>query len=220
MRVHPFLSSNDYVAIYIYIHHGIRKNANSYTQRSILRLATLLLLFDVYLTWSLTETFSPSPRLTSLPLLTQYLFFLSLTLLSMLAFHLPIRFLTTLPSSSSSPSSPSPHSQPSVLTSLRSLLPTAPSPNATSTALLVSSFTKLFPLLLLVWDYDARRSVQVAGWAVLASNVVAVGILCGCGWGRAGFVVGVGAAVRGVVEAGMLEAVGVERTGFEGMWGV
>ncbi|KAF1980138.1 Arv1-like protein [Bimuria novae-zelandiae CBS 107.79] len=177
--------------------------------RSILRLGTLLLLFDVYLTWARIEklSFPPSSsshqhalRLHTSPLLAQYAFFLLLVSLSTIAFHAPIRLLTSLPPSSFPPP-------------LRTLIPYYPHPNAVSTALLVSSCTKLFPILLIIWEYDLRRSAAAVGWAVLVNNVAALEILVGCGYGRAGAVVGVGAVMRAGVQGAMLTAVGLE-----GVW--
>lgn len=145
---------------------------------SIIRLGTLLLLFDVYLTWARIEkqvvpesTSSTGAEstwgsnlgaLAQQPIVFQYLFFLILCTFSTLAFHLSIRFLT------SSPASP--------LTLLR-LLPPYARPNSVSTALLVSSSTKLFPILMVIWDYDVPAAARSLGWAVVANNVEALAIL-------------------------------------------
>ncbi|KAH3915714.1 hypothetical protein HBH56_078580 [Parastagonospora nodorum] len=167
--------------------------------RSILRLGVLLLLFDVYLTWARIEKISQNASLlASQPLMLQYLFFLALVTLSTLAFHIPIRLLCSLP--------PSP---------LRVVLPHYPHPTPLSTALLVSSCTKLFPILLIIWEYDLRSSATAVSWAVIVNNIAALEILMDCGYVRAGVLVGVGAAVRGVVSWGMLKAVGLG-TGWEG----
>ncbi|KAJ2980552.1 hypothetical protein NUW58_g6918 [Xylaria curta] len=79
---------------------------------SILRLGTLLLLFDVYLTWARIEKQESSissgtgstggsnlGALAQQPIVFQYLFFLILCTFSTLAFHLSIRFLTSSPAS-------------------------------------------------------------------------------------------------------------------------
>jgi lipid intermediate transporter len=181
------------------------------------RLGILLLLFDVYLTWARIEKLS-LPRthttrstnstnrdaqtnaaiLQSQPLILQYLFFLVLVLLSTLAFHIPIRFLCSLSPSALSPSS-----------SLRHIVPYYPHPTPLSTALLVSSCTKLFPILLIIWDYDLKSSATAVSWAVIVNNVAALEILMGCGYVRAGVLVGVGAACRAVVAGMMLRGVGL-----------
>ncbi|KAF2844579.1 Arv1-like protein [Plenodomus tracheiphilus IPT5] len=200
--------------------------------RSILRLSILLLLFDVYLTWSRIEklplppsspyhpsppntnnTNTPAPPLTnatileSQPLLLQYLFFLLLVTLSTLAFHLPVRLLCTLP--------PSRLPRP-LVPIFKTLIPHFPRPTPLSTALLVSSCTKLFPILLIIWDYDLPSSATAVSWAVIVNNVAAVEILMGCGYLRAGVLVGVGAGCRTVVGWGILRGAGLG-TGWEGM---
>jgi hypothetical protein len=138
----------------------------------------------VYLTWARIEKAAPIsndqqppsaplPPLSTHPLLLQYLFFLVLCLLSTLAFHLPIRFLCSHP--------------PSFLRSDRQghhlkLLPYYPKPTAISTAVIVSSCTKLFPILLIVWDYDLPSAASAVSWAVIVNNIAAVEILIDCGF--------------------------------------
>ncbi|KAI0415665.1 Arv1-like family-domain-containing protein [Xylaria grammica] len=177
---------------------------------SIIRLGTLLLLFDVYLTWARIEKqavpeSSISSGATSLgrsnlgalarqPIVLQYLFFLILCTFSTLAFHLSIRFLT------SSPASP---------LSLLDLLPTYTRPNSVSTALLVSSSTKLFPILMVIWDYDVPAAARSLGWAVVANNVEALEILLDCGYGVAVVLAAAGAITRWLVGRGILWCVGL-----------
>ncbi|KAH9869043.1 hypothetical protein J1614_008120 [Plenodomus biglobosus] len=197
--------------------------------RSILRLSILLLLFDVYLTWArieklalppssphhptrsppstttnTTSSFPPTNALVlqAQPLLLQYLFFLLLVLLSTLAFHLPIRLLCSL----------APTSLPQPLTRL---FPHFPHPTPLSTALLVSSCTKLFPILLIIWDYDLPSSATAVSWAVIVNNVAALEILMDCGYVRAGVLVAVGAGCRTLVGWAVLRAAGLG-TGWEG----
>ncbi|KAI4141905.1 MAG: hypothetical protein LQ340_007504, partial [Diploschistes diacapsis] len=68
---------------------------------SITRLGTLLLLFDVYLTWSgieaLPHLHTSSSPIPHLPIIIQYLFFLLLCVSTTAAQHLTIRFLARLP---------------------------------------------------------------------------------------------------------------------------
>ncbi|KAH9877002.1 hypothetical protein IAQ61_002363 [Plenodomus lingam] len=173
--------------------------------RSILRLSILLLLFDVYLTWARIEKLPlppsspyyttaapslpntpftsahPTPPTNALvlqaqPLLIQYLFFLVLVTLSTLAFHLPIRLLCCL-----SPSTPTPPSSSSPTSLYHKLIPYFPHPTPLSTALLISSCTKLFPILLIIWDYDLPSSATAVSWAVIVNNVAALEILMDCG---------------------------------------
>ncbi|KAL1301994.1 hypothetical protein AAFC00_002448 [Neodothiora populina] len=201
--------------------------------RSIIRLGTLLLLFDVYLTWariekaisnpalssSLLSTASPptnstqtssstnttstdassssafpSSFLATQPILVQYVFFLLLCTTETLSFHLPIHTILSRPLPR--PLSfffPKPYPHPAVI----------------STALLVSSFTKLFPLLLLIWRYDLPSSASAVSWAVIINNVAALEILLECGVFKAAALAGVGAVARAGVGWCMLRAAGV-----------
>ena len=62
---------------------------------------------------------------------------------------------------------------------------------------MVSSFTKLFPLLLLVWNYDLPSSASAVSWAVIINNVAALEILLDCGYVRAAALAAIGAVFRG-----------------------
>lgn len=177
--------------------------------RSILRLGILLLLFDVYLTWARIEKLGDNAELlASQPLGLQYLFFLALVGFSTLAFHVPIRALCSV-----DPEKAVGNGGMGKL--WKKLIPHYPHPAPLSTALLVSSCTKLFPILLIIWDYDLPSSATAVSWAVIVNNVAALEILMDCGYIRAGVLVGVGAAVRSVVAWGMLRGVGLG-TGWEG----
>ncbi|RMZ73350.1 arv1-like family [Pyrenophora seminiperda CCB06] len=210
--------------------------------RSILRLGVLLLLFDVYLTWARIEKlplpqhttpYHPSPSsfshtqtshnttsdattittnaliLQSHPLGLQYLFFLLLVTLSTLSFHLPIRLLCGY----------NPISLPSPLRFLwQKMIPYFPHPTPLSTALLVSSCTKLFPILLIIWDYDLPSSATAVSWAVIVNNIAALEILMDCGYVRASLLVGIGAGMRTAVGWAVLRAAGLG-TGWEGYAG-
>jgi lipid intermediate transporter len=115
--------------------------------------------------------------------------------LSTLAFHLCIRFLT------SSPWSPLSHS---------GLLKTYSRPNSVSTALLVSSSTKLFPILMVIWDYDVPAAARSLGWAVVLNNVEALKILLDCGYPVALVLASAGAVARWMVSRMILWMVGLE----------
>lgn len=141
------------------------------------------------------------------PLFAQYLFFLFLVSVSTLAFHLPIRMLCAL----------DPAKIPGGL--LRGMWNRAvpwfeKGDAALSTALIVSSCTKLFPILLIIWDYDLPSSATAVSWAVIVNNIAALEILMDCGYLRAGILVGVGAGVRGMLSWGILRAAGLG-TGWE-----
>ncbi|KAK4552355.1 hypothetical protein LTR86_010526 [Recurvomyces mirabilis] len=199
---------------------------------SIIRFSILLLLFDVYLTWARIEKATPSSPslplspppplppfpsslsaangttasgntttistepntfLATQPILLQYLFFLTLCLTETISFHLPIRTLLSL-------------RLPPVL---RAIIPHYPHPALISTALLVSSFTKLFPLLLLIWQYDLPSSASAVSWAVIINNVAALEILLDCGYVKAAGLCAVGAVCRAGVGWCCLKGVGI-----------
>lgn len=96
-------------------------------------------------------------------------------------------------------------------------MPYYPHANALSTALLVSSCTKLFPILLIIWEYDLPSSATAVSWAVFVNNVAALEILMDCGYLRAGTLVVVGAACRALVAGCILRAVGLGTGWGEGM---
>lgn len=120
---------------------------------------------------------------------------------STLAFHMSIRFLT---SSTGSP-----------LTIL-GFLPRYPRPNSVSTALLVSSSTKLFPILMVIWEYDVPAAARSLGWAVVANNVEALKILLDCGYGVAGFLATAGALSRWLVGRAVLWSAGLDGVDSQG----
>ncbi|KAF1843433.1 Arv1-like protein [Cucurbitaria berberidis CBS 394.84] len=206
--------------------------------RSIIRLGILLLLFDVYLTWSRIEKlplptsspFHPSSTITTRnvtstsplvpphdgitnavvlqaqPLMAQYLFFLLLVTLSTLAFHLPIRLLCAVDTSQ----------LPRIVRTVwQRFIPRFTHSTPISTALLVSSCTKLFPILLIIWEYDLPSSATAVSWAVIVNNVAALEILMDCGYIRAGMLVAIAAGCRSLVGWGVLRAAGLG-SGWEG----
>lgn len=222
---------------------------------SILRLGTLLLLFDVYLTWARAEDYSlaadttPPPSaasLTTRPILLQYIFFLTLNILATLAHHITIRLLVWIflsnTTSSQVHTGRSSHSQPpsrsekqnsqarnhstgsTAATDLKPTVgPGVASPSAVSTALLVSSCMKLFPILLVIWPESsgesngvgipqsfARRARSYVGWAVLLNNIEALLILLDRGYLTAAGLALAGTTARWVIEGAMLAVAGLE----------
>ncbi|KAI6781783.1 arv1-like family protein [Emericellopsis cladophorae] len=170
---------------------------------SIVRLGVLLLLFDVYLTWARIEKKSMPEsetgqstlgQLAQQPIVFQYLFFLILCAVSTFAFHASIRFLA---SSRYSP------------LVLAGLLPRFSRPNSVSTALLVSSSTKLFPILMVIWEYDVPAAARSLGWAVVANNVEALRILLDCRYYTATILAILGAAARWMTGWLILTSVGL-----------
>lgn len=116
--------------------------------------------------------------------------------ISTVAFHASIRFLVCSPLS------------PLYLTGL---LPRYRRPNSVSTALLVSSSTKLFPILMVIWQYDVPAAARSLGWAVVANNVEALRILLDCKYYVACLLALVGAASRWAAGRVFLIAAGLGR---------
>jgi len=166
--------------------------------RSIIRLGVLLLMFDVYLTWARIEKQAPSPSSTSTlgilnqqPIVVQYIFFLLLCLTEFLIFHVTIRLLA------------------SWLLKFRK-------PNAISTALLVSSCTKLFPIVMVIWKYDVPAAVRSVGWAVVVNNIEALRILMDVSYPQAALLAFSGALVRTLATNYILHMTGLPMTS----WGI
>jgi hypothetical protein len=180
---------------------------------SIKRLGVLLLLFDVYLTWARIEkgvSGGNKPAvLTSQPIVVQYLFFrapfpspilsaantlaVALCFTESILFHLTIRLLSTY-----------------VLNFRRA--------NAVSTALLVSSCTKLFPILMVIWKYDVPAAARSVGWAVVVNNIEALRILLDTDYFRAAALTGAGAVVRACASQTILAAAGLGSWDGVGGW--
>lgn len=89
-------------------------------------------------------------------------------------------------------------------------MPRYPRPNSVSTALLVSSSTKLFPILMVVWEYDVPAAARSLGWAVVANNVEALRILLDCRYSTACLLAIAGASSRWAVGRAVLAAAGLE----------
>ncbi|KAL9019701.1 MAG: hypothetical protein Q9185_003039 [Variospora sp. 1 TL-2023] len=177
---------------------------------SITRLGTLLLLFDVYLTWSRIETLQPQLTSTSpiphLPILLQYAFYLLLCALTTAAQHLTIRWLAGISGLGARIDRANSESEEAADQALA-----RSSPNGISTALFVSSCMNLFPILMVVWKYDdAGGSVgRGVDWAVAVQNLEALRILLECGYLGAAGLVGAGWMARWAVARLTLGSVGL-----------
>lgn len=84
-----------------------------------------------------------------------------------------------------------------------------PRPNSVSTAILVSSSTKLFPILMVIWEYDVPAAARSLGWAVVANNVEALRILLDCKYYIACLLAIAGAATRWAVGHAILVTAGL-----------
>lgn len=161
-----------------------------------LRIWVLITLFDVYLTWARAEqqhqtpaasASPPSPLSTppssasspftyflSLPVLAQYSTFLLFCMADSVVSHATIQLLA------------------------RWGLGWRDA-QALSTALVISSSSKLFPILMVIWSYDVPLAATVLGWAVSFNTIEALTIILGCGYPRAVVITVVAALSRIVV---------------------
>ena len=106
--------------------------------------------------------------------------------------------------------------------------PTAPPPTAAaansgvaiSTALIVSSCMKLFPILMVVWAYDDASGQLARGVKVVVAvqNLEALRVVLGVAYWRAGLLVLAGRVVEDVVAQAVLEFGGLGETSVG--WGV
>ncbi|KAI1503821.1 Arv1-like family-domain-containing protein [Biscogniauxia marginata] len=199
--------------VYRHLLHNTLMRERDQFDPSIIRLGVLLLLFDVYLTWARIEKQTiPMPGssvassadsaggsggtlgiLSRQPIVLQYLFFYISS--------------STSTSCSCSRSRSRPRSRSCSCSSYHHY----PRPNSVSTALLVSSSTKLFPILMVVWDYDVPAAARSLGWAVVANNVEALEILLDCGYPVAVTLAAAGATARWATARAVLGLVGLDR---------
>jgi hypothetical protein len=183
---------------------------------SMKRLGLLLLLFDVYLTWSSIEALQPQNTAYSpipeLPIILQYAFYLALCLATTLAQHLTIRILARFSRLWSTQPTHSPTGQTPSVDKFQAEQHAVWKPNAISTALFVSSGMKLFPILMIVWRYDDAGGQVAHGvqWAVAVQNEEAIRILLGCSYWAAALLVTAGTLARWAVGRVILNMVGLE----------
>lgn len=125
------------------------------------RMWLLITLFDVYLTWAWAEKSSyPTPTneyVLSLPVLYQYFMFLLYCALDTAVVHLTLR------------------------TFAQKWLGWS-RPNTLSTAVLLSSSSKLFPILMLIWSYDIPMVATIVDWAVNLNVIEVLTTILACGY--------------------------------------
>jgi len=154
---------------------------------TIFRLAILLILVDVYLTWIRVERFFDGLNngeigLRNLPVIAQYIAYFGLCCAQTAAMHFTIR-------------------------ASADWLRQFKRGNAISTALVISSSTKLLPILMVIWQYDVPAAARAVGWAVLVNNIEALTILLECSYVEATYLVALGAFARLVVGLVFLQLV-------------
>ena len=232
------LSSNIFDQVYRHLLYNRLGRTDNKLDPSILRLGILLVLFDVYITWARIERLNSSPdndgggstewALADAPIIMQYLFFLTMNILATLAQHASIRFLSRflVDRFVKHPTKPEGEETDGDVDYEKA------SPSAISTALLVSSCTKLFPILLVIWptansDSDtnegslshglsrafASNASNYVGWVVLLNNIEALLILLDCGYMVATGLAFTGLIFRQTVEDSALALVGLKSSG-------
>lgn len=171
-----------------------------------IRIWVLITLFDVYLTWARAEQQHQNPASTSAspPLLSptspnplsrpsQFTFFLGLPVLAQYSTFLLFCMADSLVSHAT-------------IQGLARWWLGWRDAQALSTALVISSSSKLFPILMVIWSYDVPLAATVLGWAVSFNTIEALTIILGCGYPRAVVITVVAALSRIVVcEYGLLK---------------
>lgn len=225
---------------------AVRRPRRYGLDESIWRLGVLLVLFDVYITWArIEQTGSNATRLEErvgtgrtgssgawLP--TQYLFFLTVNVLATLAQHCTVRGLAHLLLRQKSGRSQQPVYPSSTSTdfSTADKATTTTSGSAISTALLVSSCIKLFPILLVIWPTTgeddtekpssssgnkkspfASRASSYITYFVLFNNIEALQVLLDLGYVLSTALALSGIVARGVVESWLFSQAGLEGEG-------
>lgn len=128
------------------------------------RMWLLITLFDVYMTWARAEKSYPPSEVNryilTLPVLAQYIVFLIYCIVDTATTHITFRYLAKK-------------------------LVGWNRPNALSTAILISSSSKLFPILMLIWSYDIPIAATAVGWAVSFNSIEVLNTILGCGYTKA-----------------------------------
>jgi lipid intermediate transporter len=196
-------------------------------------------LFDVYITWARIEQSNASAAaddrqgpwwaLSEAPILVQYLFFLTMNVLATMAQHGVIRMLSQVIFTRLNL-----QKRPTVVQDddqqVDGTQAGRASPSAISTALLVSSCSKLFPILLVIWpsansDSATSETTSISGglgrafvsnasnsvgWVVLLSNIEALLILLDCGYAIATSLALAGLLCRWTIENWALGLAGLK----------
>ncbi|KAK9478044.1 Arv1-like family-domain-containing protein [Lipomyces japonicus] len=163
-----------------------RLSISPHLQSTARRMFVLVTLFDVYLTWARVEKevarvdvdeateanmLAIQRRILQFPVLAQYLFFLVYCLAETAVTHTMLRFLAGF--FFRNPDYKATGDRPIVARY---------NPNTVTIALIMSSATKLFPMLMVIWSYDIPAAAKAVGWAVNVSTVEALNIVLRCGY--------------------------------------
>ncbi|KAI9591905.1 Arv1 protein [Syncephalis fuscata] len=122
---------------------------------SIVKLGVLLVLFDVYIRWYRLEQYYASviPHFFQLSALTQYIYLLLLCTIELGVFHATIRYMVWLLYAKKHP---------------------IIKYNYLSMALIISSFSKLLLILMVIWEYSRLEYARLLGLFEITSNLEAV----------------------------------------------
>lgn len=182
------------------------------------RMWLLVTLFDVYLTWVRAEqnrsVDSKFNAVLEFPVLAQYSTFFVLCVVESLCTHFTLRLLAIHwlgwqgpgnadsvradSTNNNSTGNVSEDGEKSARESTRLTQTISPSvaKAALSTALLISSSSKLFPILMVIWSYDVPFAATVLGWAISFNTVEVLIIILQCGYVKAVLMTAVAALVR------------------------
>ena len=223
---------------------ALRPDTDLCLQPSVRRLGILLLLFDVYLTWSRIESlpaqFSIKSPIPTLNIFSQYFFYLFLCAATTISHHLTVRYLvSTFRLGVSSEDDDQSHeanannntNSNNSGTAYLPISPKKPTSNGVSTALVVSSCMSIFPILTVVWKYgDASNKTPSSAQSPLSSSSIAfsTGFLSaqgqGVDWVRRGVAWAVAVqnmeALRILLGCGYLGASGAVAAGAAVRWTV
>lgn len=168
------------------------------------RMWLLVTLFDVYLTWARAEQNRALDarfhKILEYPVLAQYSSFLVLCLVESLTTHCVLRAFAIYwlkwrgYSDKAAAAGTLRTKEKDVDKNSASVLNAAKA--ALSTALLISSSSKLFPILMVIWSYDVPFAATVLGWAISFNTIEALTIILQCGYLKACFMTAVAAFLR------------------------
>lgn len=179
----------------VYRHLAFNRLAISpHLHSTVRRIFLLITLFDVYLTWARVEketlrgdvsdeVVETESQILQFSVLGQYLFFLAYCVTETLVTHVVLRFFAKFfVSSQTTPDNNSKYD-----------------PNIVTIALLISSATKMFPMLMVIWTYDIPAAAKAIGWAVNVSTIEALNIVLMCGHLKAIALMGITVLTRRAV---------------------
>ncbi|KAH8553867.1 Arv1-like family-domain-containing protein [Umbelopsis sp. PMI_123] len=145
---------------------------------NIMKLAVLLILFEVYIKWFRLEKYYTGSDSTFMeqPLFYQYLYILLLCIIEFVAFHLGVHI--------------------AVRWLFRGRNSQSIRPNFITMALIVSSFGKMLLILMVIWDYKQLEYSWLVSIIVLTSNIEALSVFLHIGYLQTFYIISFGIALR------------------------